>query len=89
MDINLGLVCMLTTTKFKKGFKGLKSLQESAEVNKKLKEASLHNIKETINCINWCINNEIYLYRISSDIIPFYEFWSWKEEKEITIGLEK
>lgn len=80
---------MLTTTKFKKGFSGLKSLKSSVEIEDKLKKACLYNIEETIKCINWCINNKIYLYRVSSEIIPFNEFWPWKDEIDIIKGLNK
>lgn len=89
MEINLGLVCMLTTTKFKKGFSGLKSLKSSLKIEDKLKKACLHNIEETIKCLTWCINNKIFLYRISSEIIPFNEFWTWKDDIDILKGLNK
>ena len=83
--MNLGLVCMRKCRGFKKGFSGIKALQKASntQVRSKLSEASIYNLKETISNIQYCIDNNIYAYRASSNVIPFYEFWDWESNDEI------
>lgn len=78
--MNLGLVCMRKGRGFKKGFTGKKAINKAiqSEVNSKLYRVTLYNLKETISNIQYCIDNNISSYRISSSIIPFYEYWDWE-----------
>jgi UV DNA damage endonuclease len=75
--MKLGLVCMKHNQSFKKGFVGLNSLKQSKEVTRKLYEATKYNITQTYSNIQYCIDNDISAYRVSSEIIPFYEYWDW------------
>ena len=78
--MKLGLVCMRKGTGFKKGFTGKKAITKAtqSEINSKLYKATLYNLKETISNIQYCIDNNISSYRISSSVIPFYEYWDWE-----------
>lgn len=85
--MKLGLVCMLTNTKFKKGFSGLSALKNADNIEDKLLDATIHNIAETKKCIQWVIDNKTGMYRFSSELIPFYEFWKWDSYPQIVNGL--
>ena len=89
--INLGLVCMRKGRGFKKGFVGKTAVQSADKSikRKKLLKASLYNLHETISNIEYCINNNIYNYRISSNIIPFDDFWEWQSEPQILALMKK
>lgn len=73
----IGLVCMLDGKGMKKGSNSIKNLDE-----KKLKEAAIFNLNYTIDCIKFCIENS-YIYRLSSSIIPYPDFWNWQEDREV------
>jgi len=83
--MKIGLVCMRKGQSFKKGFTGLKALRQASENEKreKLFNASIFNLKQTYKNVQFCIDNNISSYRISSEIIPFYEYWNWEDEDEI------
>ncbi|MGL4980417.1 MAG: hypothetical protein ACRC40_00655 [Fusobacteriaceae bacterium] len=73
----IGLVCMMDGKGMKKGSNSIKNMDF-----KKIKEASIFNLNYTINCINYCIENN-YIYRISSALIPYPDFWDWENDFEI------
>lgn len=86
---NIGLVCLLTKTKMKKGFTGINAFNNCKEPHDKLIESTLHNIKETLKCLEWVRDNNINMYRVSSALIPFYEFWEWYKNPIILSELTK
>nr|WP_307775909.1 hypothetical protein [uncultured Cetobacterium sp.] len=79
----LGLVCMLYEKGMKKGVSSLKSFQQE-----KVKAAALFNLDYTLNCINFCLENG-YIYRVSSAIIPYPDFWEWDKDKELLEKFKK
>ena len=40
------------------------------DLNKKLKDISINNLKNTLNILRWCNKNNIKMYRFSSSLIP-------------------
>lgn len=47
------------------------------DVEKKWNEVITHNFTLLYKIINWNITNKIYLYRISSDLVPFADHEKW------------
>lgn len=86
--MKLGLVCMLSTTKFKKGFSGINQCRARKD-DSKLIEATLHNIQETKKCLDFVIESKIGMYRFSSDLIPFDTEWDWDKNEVIVSELLK
>lgn len=88
--MKIGLVCMMKGKGMKKGFQGLNALKKLSkeDIGKKGEEASIYNINYTLDCLEWVKTNGKGLFRISSNLIPYYEFWDWKT-KDILSGLEK
>lgn len=84
--MKLGLCCMLSDTKFKKGYSGITACRNRVS-DSNLIEATLHNIRETESCIQWVINNKTGMYRFSSDIIPFDTEWDWDKNSIIVSKL--
>lgn len=79
--MNLGLVCLRHNQSSKKGFSGLKKLKGcKGDIVEKLLPATLHNLQIAYDNIKYCADNQIKSYRISSEIIPFHEFWEWEAE---------
>lgn len=87
--MKLGLVCMKKDTKMKKGFTGINAYNKCDNPIPKLVEATLHNISETKKCLEWVIENKTGMYRFSSDLIPFSEFWDWGNNLMIKHRLDK
>lgn len=85
--MKLGLCCMLHTTKMKKGFTGINAFNKCENPLPKLVQATLHNISETKKCLEWVIENKTGMYRFSSDLIPFAEFWDWSDSLIVKHGL--
>ncbi|MGL6185655.1 MAG: UV DNA damage repair endonuclease UvsE [Clostridium chrysemydis] len=84
--MKLGLCCMLSNTRFKKGYSGINACRKRLE-DTILLEATLHNIRETEKCIQWVIDNKTGMYRFSSDIIPFDTEWNWDKNPIIVSKL--
>lgn len=85
----LGLVCMRKGQGFKKGFTGLKAIKKAtqSDINERLLKATLFNLEQTYDNISYCYENDIATYRVSSEIIPFYEFWNWENYSQVMRGL--
>ncbi|ADO82267.1 UV DNA damage repair endonuclease UvsE [Ilyobacter polytropus] len=78
--MKIGLVCMLKGRGMKKGFTGIKALEKlsQVEIDKKACEAALYNIDYTLECLKWVKNHGQGMFRVSSSLIPYNEFWNWK-----------
>lgn len=89
--MRVGLVCMLKGKGMKKGFTGIKALENLSknEIEKKASEAALYNIEYNLECLEWVKNYGKGLFRVSSSLIPFNEFWDWKKFKSILIKLSE
>lgn len=52
-----------------------------------IKELALENFQQTKKAIEWNIKNEIYFYRLSSDIVPLathpINTWVWYEDEDV------
>lgn len=72
----------------------LKTIKEKGLVY--LKGIILHNLDFTYEILNWNLNHEIFLYRVTSDLMPLVthqdvlamDEWRWYEDEEIAIKLE-
>ncbi len=72
--------CFKTTT-----IKYLSKLDKSSQI-KKLRSIAVDNLYNTSKILEWCAENGIFLYRMSSDLIPlatYYEDWHWWEDADI------
>lgn len=78
--MRIGLVCMLKGKGMKKGFTGIRALKKLSqdEIEKKACEAALFNINYTLECLKWVKSCGKGLFRVSSNLIPYNEFWKWK-----------
>lgn len=87
--MRLGLVCMMNGKSMRKGITGIKAMQNMDDVEfvRRMRTATEFNIQYTKNCIQWCIDNKVGMYRVSSNIVPYYEFWDWVNFSNITNGL--
>lgn len=83
--MKIGLVCMMKGKGMKKGFQGLNALKKLSqeEITTRGTEASIYNINYTLDCLEWVKKSGKGLFRISSNLIPYYEFWDWKVPKII------
>lgn len=81
MNISLGLCCMKTNTKMKKGVVSPKSFDLT-----KVKMAAIHNIDTSIALIQECLSSKCF-FRISSNLIPFYDMWDWQNDRLILAKL--
>ncbi|MEG0135261.1 MAG: hypothetical protein RR682_04545 [Cetobacterium sp.] len=79
----LGLVCMFDKKGMKKGVSSIAKFDL-----KKVTEAALFNLDYTLDCIKYCIKNNLN-YRVSSSVIPFIDIWDWKKNPQIIIKLEE
>lgn len=89
--MKIGLVCMLKGKGMKKGFTGIKALENMSinEIERRASEAALYNIEYNLECLEWIKNYGKGLFRVSSSIIPYSDFWSWKNFDKILIKLEE
>lgn len=87
--MRIGLVCMLKGKGMKKGFTGIKALENLSqnEIDRRACEAALYNIEYNLECLEWVKNYGKGLFRVSSSLIPFNEFWAWKYFDSILIKL--
>ncbi len=78
--MKIGLVCMLKGRGMKKGFTGIRALENltQSEIDKKALEAALYNIEYTLECLKWVKTYGQGMFRVSSSLIPYNEFWQWK-----------
>lgn len=83
--MRIGLVCMLKGKGMKKGFTGIKALKNLSQndIEKKASKAALYNIDYTLECLKWVKNYGKGLFRVSSNLIPYNEFWNWKDFDKI------
>lgn len=88
--MRIGLVCMLKVKGMKKGFTGIKALETLSqnEIDKRACEAALYNIEYTLECLKWVKNYGKGMFRVSSSLIPYNEFWQWKSFDSILKKLE-
>jgi UV DNA damage endonuclease len=74
---------MLDGKGMKKGSNSVKNVDPL-----KVREAAIFNLNYTLECIDYCIQNG-YIYRVSSAIIPYPDFWDWENDKEILALFQK
>lgn len=87
----VGFACHVKSFEGEDGFKkayisSLDKMTIEDRINT-VKERAIINLERTIRNIKFCIQNDIQIYRLSSDIIPratyIQEWWSWYEDKHI------
>jgi UV DNA damage endonuclease len=53
----------------------------------KIKEMSIYNLEKTLDIVKWNIDNNIFFYRASSDVIPFATHaemtWDWENDADV------
>lgn len=86
----LGFACICNTLKDNGRFKTVTvktlsklSLEDQA---KKLKAAAVDNLYNSLQILKWCKENNILMYRFSSDLIPlatYAEGWQWWADDDI------
>ncbi|MCD8500691.1 MAG: UV DNA damage repair endonuclease UvsE [Bacillaceae bacterium] len=83
--MKLGYACQNITLKTIMRTCRLKTVE--LEGISKIKELTLHNLREVRKMINWNINNGIYFFRVSSDIVPFGSHevltWDWWRDEDV------
>ena len=86
----LGFACICNTLKDNGRFKTVtvKTLLKLSDEDqaKKLKSIAVDNLYNSLQILKWCKENDIYMYRFSSDLIPlatYIESWSWWEDKDV------
>lgn len=86
----LGFACISNTLKENGRFKTVtvKTLSKLSEEEKakKLKSAAVDNLYNSLQILKWCKENDILMYRFSSDLIPlatYIESWHWWEDGDI------
>lgn len=86
----LGFACICNTLKENGSFKTVtvKTLSKLNEEQKEKKLISLavDNLYNTLQILKWCKENNILMYRFSSDLIPlatYVEEWHWWENTDI------
>lgn len=54
---------------------------------KKIKELTLHNLNEVLKILHWNLQQNIFFFRVSSDIVPFgsHEIltWNWWQDEDV------
>jgi UV DNA damage endonuclease len=86
----LGFACICNTLKDSGRFKTVtvKTLSKlcADEQAKKLKATAVDNLYNSLQILKWCKENDILMYRFSSDLIPlatYLENWHWWEDGDI------
>lgn len=83
--MRLGYACMNATIKTK--FKTCRLATMQQEGMGKIKELAIYNLEQTLEIIKWNIENDIFFYRASSDVIPFATHpemtWDWKSDGDV------
>jgi len=75
-----GYCCINLTLadKFRTMQLGWANRNRKEDVVNKWKEVVAHNFNLLTTIINWNITNKVYLYRISSDLVPFADHADWR-----------
>lgn len=83
--MKLGYACINLTVPTKYRTCRLKTVEEQGM--DKVKELTLHNFEEALTAIRWNIDNRIYFFRLSSEIVPFATHdvmtWNWYEDEDV------
>jgi UV DNA damage endonuclease len=86
----LGFACICNTLKDNGRFKTVtvKTLSKLSDEQqlKKLKSTAVDNLYNSLQILKWCKENNILMYRFSSDLIPlatYAESWHWWEDKDV------
>jgi UV DNA damage endonuclease len=83
--MKLGYACINLTIPTRFRTCRLKTLEEQGM--QKAKELTLNNFLEVEKAVKWNIENGIYFYRLSSDLVPFASHpimdWKWYEDEDI------
>jgi UV DNA damage endonuclease len=86
----LGFACICNTLKDSGRFKTVtvKTLTKLSDEDqsKKLKATAVDNLYNSLQILKWCKENDILMYRFSSDIIPlatYVESWHWWEDGDV------
>ena len=77
----LGLCCLLVGD-HKTQFRSIKrtwAQNHPDEIANRLKEVWLHNIAETCRVLNYCVDNNIWCYRLSSDLFGLADLPEYKD----------
>lgn len=89
--MRLGYACINTTLKTKVRTCRLATYRK--EGNEKLKEITIENIKMILKTLKWNVENDIYFFRITSNVIPLgthKEFnWDWENDDEVMCLFEE
>ncbi|OCA82835.1 UV DNA damage repair endonuclease UvsE [Pseudobacillus wudalianchiensis] len=83
--MKLGYACINTTLPSR--FKTCRLKTVEIEGIKKVKELSIHNLTEVLRVVRWNIENGIFFFRLSSELIPFAShpsvMWEWDKDEDI------
>jgi UV DNA damage endonuclease len=86
----LGFACICNTLKENGSFKAVtvKTLSKLNEEQreKKLVSIAVDNLYNTLQILKWCKEHNIFMYRLSSDLIPlatYLEDWNWWKNDDI------
>lgn len=86
----LGFACICNTLQESGRFKTItvKTLSKLSEEEqaKKLKATAVDNLYNSLQILKWCKENDILMYRFSSDLIPlatYVESWHWWEDADV------
>ncbi|ARK30424.1 UV DNA damage repair endonuclease UvsE [Halalkalibacter krulwichiae] len=83
--MKIGYACINLTLPSK--FKTCRLKTVENEGLNKVKELTIHNFNEVLKNISWNIEQGIYFYRISSDLVPFatHEImtWVWEQDPDV------
>ena len=86
----LGFACICNTLEDSGRFKTVtvKTLTKLSDEDqtKKLKATAVDNLYNSLQILKWCKDNNIFMYRFSSDLIPlatYAEGWHWWEDGDV------
>ncbi|MDF2840733.1 MAG: damage endonuclease UvdE [Clostridia bacterium] len=86
----LGFACICNTLKESGRFKTVtvKTFSKLDEIEqlKKLKSTAVDNLYTSLQILKWCKENDIHMYRFSSDLIPLATYvvsWHWWQDPDI------
>ncbi|KAB7705339.1 UV DNA damage repair endonuclease UvsE [Bacillus aerolatus] len=83
--MKLGYACINTALPSR--FKTCRLKTIETEGMKKVKELAVHNLTEVINVLRWNVENSIFFFRLSSELIPFASHpimtWEWEKDADI------
>jgi UV DNA damage endonuclease len=91
MDYKIGYACINQTLGKDGGFKTItvKTANKLAEqeLHKKIKGLTIDNLYTTYRILQWNIDNSIFMYRMTSDMIPLatheLNSWKWWNDKDV------